>query len=134
VLAILVLTFFQFFGPNKGIATLRVGGQNYALHIVTTAAAQQKGLGGRASLSQQEGMLFAYRSEAVRCFWMKDMHFPLDIIWLNEDKQVVHMQPNIVPSTYPDEFCPNPLAQYVIELNAGEALRADIRTGQTLTF
>jgi uncharacterized membrane protein (UPF0127 family) len=102
--------------------------------MVTTAAAQEKGLSGRASLAPDSGMLFVFQNEAQRCFWMKDMQFPLDIIWVNKDKRVVYIQPELSPSTYPDSFCPKPPAQYVIELNAGQATQASIRIGETLTF
>jgi uncharacterized membrane protein (UPF0127 family) len=134
VLLIVVLTFIRFFGPNNGYTMLRSGRHGYQLQMATTAAAQEKGLGDRDSMPAGSGMLFAFPNEATRCFWMKDMRFPLDIIWTNKNKKVVYIQPEISPSTYPDDFCPSTPAQYVIELNAGEAYDAGIRVGETLTF
>ncbi len=134
LLLLVVLTFVRFFGPGNGMATLQAGRHGYHLQIVTTAQGQQKGLGGRASMPEGSGMLFAFPTEAPRCFWMKDMQFPLDIIWLNTQKQVVHVEPEVSPATFPDTFCPPEPAQYVIELNSGEAARAGIHTGETLTF
>ena len=116
------------------LATLHAGSQMYTLRVANTPPAQQKGLGGLYSLPKNQGMLFTFSGPDVRCFWMKDMRFPLDVIWLDAGKQVVHVERNVAPATFPDEFCPNTPAQYVIELNAGEAARANIQPGETLTF
>ena len=134
LLALVVLTFVRFFGPGNGVTTLQAGRHGYQLSIVTTAHDQQKGLGGRASMPEDSGMLFVFPAEAPRCFWMKDMRFPLDIIWLSKQKQVVYVQSEVSPATYPDDFCPPQGAQYVIELNSGEAARAGITVGEKLTF
>lgn len=99
-----------------------------------TPAAQTRGLGGRKSLPVNEGMLFVFAHPGQQCFWMKDMHFPLDIIWLNGSKQVVFIKSNLSPKTYPETFCPPNSAQYVIELNAGQAQKARLHTGETLNF
>ncbi|HUS25999.1 MAG TPA: DUF192 domain-containing protein [Nevskiaceae bacterium] len=114
--------------------SLRVSGRTFKLEVAQTPQAQAKGLGGRSSLSANRGMLFVFGDEAPRCFWMKDTHFPLDIIWLNERKQVVSMETNVSPRTYPRSFCPEDAAQYVIELSAGQAIAAHIQDGQHLDF
>jgi hypothetical protein len=114
--------------------TLRASGQAYHLASAKTEAVQEKGLGDRASMPADQGMLFIFNTQAVRCFWMKDMHFSLDIIWLNSAKQVVFIEPKASPDTYPQSFCPPELAEYVIELNTGQAAVANIRIGQTLSF
>jgi len=131
---LLVLTLLRFYGPWNANATLKAGGHTYKLQVVTTAAAQEKGLGGRGSMPLENGMLFVFQGEGIRCFWMKDMQFPLDIIWTNKAHKVVYIQPELAPDTYPRSFCPQQQAQYVIELNAGEAARSGIRVGETLTF
>ena len=134
LLVLVALTFFRFFGPANGRTTLRAGTHNYDLQLVTTAAAQEKGLGGRNDMPRESGMLFVFQNSATHCFWMKDMQFPLDIIWTDKTHKVVYIQPELAPNTYPRTFCPPRPAQYVIELNAGEATRASIHIGETLTF
>ncbi len=114
--------------------SLKVGSHAYHLQVAQTEAAQEKGLGDRDSLQKIKACYLSLADQATRCFWMKDMRFPLDIIWLDSTKTVVHIQPDVVPSTYPETFCPSELAQYVIELNAGQAKRAGITAGQTLSF
>jgi len=113
---------------------LNADGEQFKLEVETSPAGQAKGLGGRSSLPQDKGMLFVFPTVAIQCFWMKDMKFPIDMIWTNPTKQVVHIQANVSPSTYPNTFCPSTPAKYVIELNAGATARANITTSQTLNF
>lgn len=113
---------------------LTVNGRSYKLIVANTSAEQVKGLGYRNSLPQNQGMLFVFNSSSVRCFWMKGMEFPLDIIWLNANKKVVFVAPNLLPATYPHNFCPPSPARFVIELNADQAGAAGISTGSDLRF
>lgn len=127
-----VVLLVPFFIMRPATVTLRADGVEYELDIATSEAAQQRGLGGREVLAQDEGMLFIFDKPAVRCMWMKDMLFPTDMIWLDSTKKVTYIAPNVTPDSYPQQYCGDESTKYVIELNAGEAKRADIRTGQTL--
>jgi uncharacterized membrane protein (UPF0127 family) len=60
---------------------------------------------------------------------MKGMLFSIDMIWLNSDKEVIYIQKNVSPDTYPKGFAPNGDALYVLELKAGTADRLDIKQG-----
>ena len=115
-------------------ATLRFGQQTYALNIVTSKVAQERGLGDRESIARDRGMLFVFDTAAVQCFWMKDMRFPIDIIWLNSAKKVTYVAANVAPDTYPQKFCGDASTKYVVELNAGEAMHAGIRVGQQVSL
>jgi uncharacterized protein len=119
---------------QDGSTVLHAGNQNYELRVVTTIAAQQQGLGDTVVLPPNEGMLFAFGNQDIRCFWMKGMHFPLDIVWLDAQKRVTYIQSDAQPDSYPHSFCPSEPAQYVIELNAGQVRHTGMRIGQTLTF
>jgi hypothetical protein len=119
---------------DSGTTILRTGSKKYTLFVVSTPTTQQLGLGQRASLPKDQGMLFVFGQAAQQCFWMKDMHFPLDMIWLSPSHRVEHIQPDVSPKTYPNSFCPDVTAQYVIELNAGQASAAGIYTGERLSF
>ena len=114
--------------------TLTIGTHRYRLLEAVTAAEQEKGLGGRGPLPEDQGMIFIYGAEAQRCFWMKGMQFSLDIIWLNAHKDVVAMHQNLSPRSYPQIFCPHESAQYIIELNAGQAAQSGVGVGQKLNF
>ena len=99
---------------------LTIGSNHYELEVADTDAARAQGLGGRVGMARNHGMLFAFPNQGVRCFWMKDMQFPLDMIWLNAEQRVIKVERNVSPDTYPHPFCAS-TAQSVIELNAGEA-------------
>jgi uncharacterized protein len=123
------------FWPKASTATLRMDGHTYTLEIAHTASQQQKGLGERPSMLQDHGMLFAYGVSGRYCFWMKDMQFPLDIIWLDAGKRVIETRQNLSPSTYPESYCPAKAnTRYVIELNAGQAAETHLEAGQRLDF
>jgi uncharacterized protein len=120
---------------NGSIVQFTNANHTYSLVVAKTTATQEKGLGDRPSLPTNQGMLFVFPPPAtVQCFWMQAMHFPLDIIWLNVHKQVVYVQPDVSPATYPNAFCPKVQTGYVIELNAGQAQAAHIWDGETLNF
>jgi uncharacterized protein len=135
LIAIAVLVIGWIAWPRTPEHILYVHGITYKLEAVIDTQAQLKGLGGRARMPRDQGMLFAYdQSAAGRCFWMKDMRFALDIIWIDSYKKVVTVAPDISPKTYPGDSCPSGPSQFVIELNAGEAQRAGIGPGMTLQF
>jgi len=114
--------------------TAHIGRQTYRLQVANTLGAREHGLSNRSSLPADQGMLFSFPDQSIRCFWMKDMHFPLDIIWLDAEKRVLYTKPYAMPASYPHTYCPSEPAQYVIELNAGEAARSGVQKSQTLTF
>lgn len=133
VLAVVCLTLpFVVYKPTK--AVLHVGGTSYQLQIASTPVTRQLGLGGRSAIPKDAGMLFVFDKPAKQCMWMKDMRFPLDIIWLNGRKQVIYLRQNLAPASYPAIFCSATPSRYVIELNAGEAAKRHITLGQTLLF
>lgn len=118
--------------PLPRVTMRAFSGQGYVLAEASTTKELADGLGGYSSLPIHEGMLFDFPQSAVQCFWMKDMHFALDMIWLNASKNVVFLKENVSPDTYPEAFCPPEPAKYVIELNAGQAKTASIHIGETL--
>ncbi len=94
------------------------------------------GLMFRPSLAQDRGMLFVFEQPDFHGFWMKNCKFPIDMVWLDEDKKVVHLAEAVPPCKA--EPCPvyQPLrrASYVIEMNAGQARREKTVVGTTVTF
>lgn len=113
---------------------LTLAGKTITLEVANSEKAREQGLSGRTSLAVDRGMLFSYNDSGVRCFWMRDMHFPLDIVWLNARKDIVWIEDNATPTSYPHQFCPQYQAQYVIELNAGMAQTLNLAIGQELPF
>lgn len=96
---------------------------------------RQLGLMFRESLADNQGMLFIFNDEARHAFWMKNMRFPLDIIWISGDKQIVDIKTNVPPC---DESCvglePRVPARYVLETPAGFIERNRVKIGQQAVF
>ncbi len=90
---------------------------------------REKGLGGRESLAKDEAMLFVFDYDNLWSFWMKDMKFPIDMIWLDADQKVVHFESNVSPDTYPQSFRPTSLARYVLEVKAGMVQEMQLELG-----
>jgi uncharacterized membrane protein (UPF0127 family) len=111
--------------------------KNFCLNAEVAASEEEKsrGLMFRDSLAVDQGMLFIFDNEYQPSFWMKNMRFPLDIIWINSEKKVVDITRN-VPACR-DEcagFTPKARVKYVLEINAGLAQKYAIEIGDTLTF
>ena len=99
--------------------TVELRGQTIRVSIADTPRTHEAGLGGRAGLAPDEGMLFIFREEGKHVFWMKDMSFPIDIVWIASDGRVVYLAQNVSPDTYPMSFVSTAPARYVLELPAG---------------
>ncbi len=89
--------------------------------IAQTEIQVRKGLSGHAPLKADQGMLFVFEKEGLYTFWMHDMTFPLDIIWLDRSGKIVHIEENIPPCSKDacSKYIPKVPALYVLEVNAG---------------
>lgn len=107
----------------------------FLVEVVSTPQDMQRGLGYRQSLNARQGMLFLYNDYARQSMWMKGMNFPLDIVWLDENKTITKIYEN-VPIC--DDTCISYTsfyrAKYAIELNAFDASRIGLQVGKTLQF
>ncbi|MEK7564821.1 MAG: DUF192 domain-containing protein [Patescibacteria group bacterium] len=106
------------------------------VEVMRTEAEVQKGLSGRPYLDQDKGMLFIFAKSDIYRFWMPDMHFPIDIIWINNN-QVVDISKN-VPTDFdpvkPKFYSPSKKANYVLEVNAGFSKKNNIKIGDPFNF
>lgn len=92
------------------------------VEVMDTSELRSRGLSGRESLDNSKGMLFVFDYvSAEHCFWMKDMKFSIDMVWLDAEKHVVTVRPGVAPESYPDKFCPDLQAKYGLELASGRA-------------
>ncbi|HVS79909.1 MAG TPA: DUF192 domain-containing protein, partial [Candidatus Paceibacterota bacterium] len=86
-------------------------------------------LSDRASLAADAGLLFIFPQPDYIGIWMKDMNFPIDVIWLDSTMKVIYIVPNMTPESYPKVYTPTSPAAYVLEVNAGVAARENIKIG-----
>jgi uncharacterized protein len=103
--------------------------------LAYTDASRSRGLMFRESLSPDAGMLFLFPSLEIQSFWMKNTLIPLDILWLNERKEVVYLLTAHPCRKDPCEsLAPLQKALYVLEVNAGFARKHKIDIGTQLEF
>jgi len=112
-----------------------IDNHTFLIEVATTSAQQQQGLSGRASLPQNQGMLFIFKTPDRYPFWMKDMRFPLDMIFINDNKIVTIFQNVPTPvqgKTNLPVYAPSLPANQVLEINAGTAKQFDFKKGDTV--
>ena len=129
--------------PNKAeviakwftpLTPLTLGDQSLLASIADTKAERAQGLSGTPYLSTGVVKLFIFATAAPWTFWTKAMQYPIDIIWLDENKTVIHIAPNLTPETYPQSFAPTSPARYVIETQSGFAQINHITIGTKATW
>jgi hypothetical protein len=110
------------FYPQYNKTTISINGFKVLLAIASTDEHRIKGLSGLEKLNENEGMLFMFNEPSRQGFWMNEMNFPIDIIWLDSDSKVVHIEKNLEPCrifmTCP-VYKPQLDSLYVIEFRSG---------------
>lgn len=136
VLALVGLAAYFVLEPRlRPHVTLHMGDAVFSAQVAKTDEQRVKGLSGKTGIGVDEALLFVYDSDGKWGIWMKDMHFPIDIVWLDKDKKVVHIVKNAPPESYPYEtFTPMEDARYVVELAAGTVAKKSIAIGGLAKF
>jgi uncharacterized membrane protein (UPF0127 family) len=119
--------------PRK---TVTIGSATVSAELATTMGEQACGLSGREGLSENDGMLFPFSSGSTQSFWMKDMQFPIDIIWISDNTVVGFVEnadPQIGASLWKLKIYNSPpKVNTVLEVPAGFVQRKNIHVGDTL--
>jgi uncharacterized membrane protein (UPF0127 family) len=102
--------------------------------IANTDREKQLGLSGTISLPQNQGKLFVFDTLSKPGFWMKDMNYGLDLVWLDKNFRIVDITKNVYPESYPEVFYPKKDVLYVLEVNAGFSTKNNLKENQLLTF
>jgi len=164
LLAFLAVGFFLISHASKNTAPIshapadikyvEIGGQSVKVDLALTPEAQAQGLSGRASLGENEGMLFVFGTPGNYLFWMKDMNFPIDMVWLapsaggdEENAKIIYIEKNATPESYPATYGPastssslggpgenDQNAKYVLEVPAGFADKNNLKVGDSVHF
>jgi uncharacterized membrane protein (UPF0127 family) len=117
--------------PDTNVSTTTA---SITAEVAKNVDEQETGLGGRACIGADRGMLFVFDKPASYEFWMKDMKFPIDIVWINENKTVNSVSQNVLPSSYPKTFVGKAPSRYVLELQANRTRSLSITQGTELKF
>ena len=142
VLGVIILLGYYFFGfkPKSDYeqATVVLGGQEFRADVADTVDKQTIGLSGRPSLGQDEAMLFIFSGYAARTFWMPDMNFPIDIVWIKDDVVVgfaenAQPEPGVSMFNLKRYLSPVPVDK-VFEVVAGTVSRLGVNIGDRVVM
>ena len=118
----------------KSGPTVEVKGKTYTIEIAEDEASREHGLMDRTKMDDDHGMLFIFQDDAPRAFWMKNTKIPLDMIFADADRRIVSVTHGAEPCV--TERCPaytsGAPARYVLELNAGQAAKLGLTSGDEL--
>lgn len=119
--------------PKKEV--IYINDNKLYVEIAKSSLEKAKGLSGRKTLGQNEGMLFVYQSLTMPSFWMKEMFFPIDIVWIRNGK-VIEVSKNISSKNLPlpETISPKEQINMVLEVNAGVADDLEIHPGNEVSF
>ncbi|MES5816109.1 DUF192 domain-containing protein [Pseudoxanthomonas sp. Soil82] len=116
---------------------VEVGGERFQVEVADDDAERARGLMFRDAMADDHGMLFIHDRQEPQAYWMKNTRIPLDILYFDRDRRLVSQQRDVPPCSAGDRCPPYPSrapAQYVLELNAGQAARLKLEDGALLTF
>ena len=112
---------FFFFNSSKEIKSICINEKCFNVEIADENSERISGLSNRDSLNLDSGMLFIFEEETNPNFWMKEMKFPIDIIWIDENMKISGINKNLQPCI--KDFCPTyhpeEKIKYVFEINSG---------------
>ena len=114
---------------EAGFVTMEIGNATVDAELALTPDRQSRGLSGRPTLEEGEGMLFVYTEPDYYNFWMPGMNFALDIIWFNQDFVVVDITENVTPDSFPQKYTSSIPAQFILEVPSGYAKQHGIVVG-----
>jgi uncharacterized membrane protein (UPF0127 family) len=124
--------------PSGLIPIILPGGTIIHAELADTPQKRAEGLMYREHLDPDRGMLFTFSQAQAWVFWMKNTKIPLDLIWMNEKKQIIHMEQRVPICTRTDDSCPqyrpNEDALYVLELAGGRSESLKLQRGSKLQF
>jgi len=135
IFAAFLLSFQYKLRPVSGLKSLYINNSKILVEVADTDQKRAQGLSGRDSLSENQGMLFVFSYPDYYSFWMKNMNLPLDFVWIS-NKQIVEITQNVQPQDYqpPRILTPQQKVEMVLEINAGQAEKLNLKVGDKILF
>lgn len=140
LVALIILSMFFLFGlkgsdifPGYSIKFILKGGQKIKLYVADTDEKKSKGLSTLTKLPQNEGMIFNFKDKGFYPFWMKNMNFSLDFVFIDEYR-VVDTIENVTPASFPKIFTAAKKFDKAIELNSGTISSLKINKGDEINL
>lgn len=111
-----------------------IGESAVTVEVADSEEERKQGLSGREVLEPGNGMFFIFDQPGLHGIWMKDMNFPIDILWFDQYGELVHFEEHVSPETFPDTFFPRSPSRYVLEVPAGFVKDRSIKLGDKIDF
>jgi uncharacterized membrane protein (UPF0127 family) len=123
-------------GRTKYIKVFFPDGYSVAAELAVTDEERQQGLMFREKIAEDQGMLFIFEEEEIHSFWMKNMRFSIDILWLDRERRIVHLESRVPPCTVDPcpSYPPDRPASFVLELQSGAAEKHGLKLYDRLDF
>lgn len=122
LIALVTLATILVFGLRKSDSSIEINGKYFSVDVAKTDLQKEKGLSVYSKLAQDKGMIFPYEKSDYYTFWMKDMKFPIDIIYIDNGKIVDIFRDVPQPKSVNESlkvYKPRSVADLVLEINAG---------------
>lgn len=113
-----------------------ISGKTFEAELARSAQEHQKGLSGRDCIGDNQAMLFTFDKPGQYGFWMKDMKFAIDVIWISPDKKIAAIEKDFKPETYPENAVneKDKPALYVLEVKSGTTNELGLQLGTPVSF
>ena len=133
ILVILISVGYKIYGSLWTKATIKINGQEARVLVADTYNHRLKGWSDRKNMGEYGGMLFVFPDRGQHAMVMRDMRFPLDIVWIDGDK-VVDIAPNLPPAPDVAEenltiYRARAASTLVLELPAGFMSQTGLKIG-----
>ena len=102
--------------------------------IANNDASREQGLSDTISLPAGSGMLFVFDTASKYGFWMKDMKYDLDLVWIDADLKIVDITADVAADSYPKIFYPSQPVRYVLEVNKKFSTAHGLKIGQIVSI
>ena len=123
----------QIFG-DPAQYTILVNTVGVSVTFADTPEERRQGLSGTEPLGPLEGKLFLFDDSDRHGIWMKDMNYSIDILWIDEELEIAHIEESVSPETYPQIFRPVEPARYVLETSAQFVNIHSVEVGQRVSL
>ncbi len=115
--------------------TVKISDVSIKAEVADTLAKRIEGLMSKKVLPDNQGMLFIFNEENHHGIWMMNMSFPIDILWINEDLEIVDIMDDVQPCKINcPVYLPDERALYVLEVNSGFTKKNKLQIGDTITI
>lgn len=123
----------EFFGVEQHVAIF-IDNLGVRVTIADEPEERRQGLSGVAEIGDLEGKLFVFDQMGQHSIWMKDMEFPIDLIFIDNNLRVVDTIENVRPDSYPQTFTSDKPARFVLEVNAFFVNSFQVEEGQKVSI